>query len=188
MKGPEISPGAVIFWALLLLVLPVSWLGAAFLAAAAHEAGHLLALSFLGGRGRLRHLGAFGAVIEAENLSPAGEFFCAAAGPAVSLLLGSLLPLMPRISLCGLAQGLFNLLPLYPLDGGRMVYCLLRGFLPADLAGKAVVSLGNSLIFLLLFLSAFVCFRYQPGPLALVFGLLSMILAKKRKNPCKETF
>lgn len=97
-----------------------------FLAAAGfHELGHALALYSLDKPPSTIRLSFAGAVMEVPGLSYREELFAAAAGPAASLLLGLLTPLWPGLGLYSLALGLFNLLPLYGLDGSRM----LRAFL-----------------------------------------------------------
>lgn len=107
--------------ALLLLTLPLPWFAAAVAAAGIHEAGHLLAIRLLGADARKIQVGPTGAKIHTSFSEPWRELLCAAAGPAASLLLVLAAKPFPRIALCGFVQGLYNLLPIYPLDGGRML-------------------------------------------------------------------
>ena len=58
-------------------------------------------------------------------MSPGRELICILAGPAASLLLLCLARIFPRVAICGLIQGCYNLLPIAPLDGGRALHCLL---------------------------------------------------------------
>jgi len=96
-------------------------------AAAAHETGHWLVIRLCGGRvGRLR-LSAVGAQMQVEGvLSYPAELCCALAGPAVNLMLAYAAAQLGWLVFAGmnLAQGLFNLLPIGVLDGGRSLRCV----------------------------------------------------------------
>ena len=107
--------------ALLLLTLPLRWVLACFLAAAVHELGHVLAVLLCGGRITGILLSFRGARMDAAPLPVGAELCCVLAGPLASLLLGLGLPWFPRLALCGLVQGVYNLLPFGALDGARAV-------------------------------------------------------------------
>ena len=121
MRLFEISAGFYIASALAVLVLPWNILGAFLLAAGFHELCHLAALKCCAVWVQQIKLGAFGAKITTGILMPEQELICAAAGPMGSLLLVLLVKRMPLTAIFGLVQGIFNLLPIYPLDGGRVV-------------------------------------------------------------------
>lgn len=96
-----------------------------------HEAGHLLLLWLLGAKVHRLRLAASGAVIVTEPLSYGQEIAVAAAGPFCNLLLFLLNtkthPVAAFVNLCLLA---YNLLPFYPMDGGRLLRALLHLLLP----------------------------------------------------------
>lgn len=115
-----------LYWAVLILTVPTNWLLASAAAAVFHEIGHYCAVLVLNGRIRTVEIGVFGTVMEAEGISGLREAICVLSGPAVSLLLILFIQRFPLLGLCGLIQGVFNLLPFYPLDGGRVLRCITR--------------------------------------------------------------
>lgn len=161
-----VSPGFVVLLALLCyLDEGLGLLGWGLLACALHELGHVAAVRLLGGgvKGlRLTAVGAELALDGARPLSYGREALAALAGPGVSLLTAGLAAGGRRFLLAGLSlgQGLFNLLPILPLDGGRALGLLLSARLGEDgaervlAAASAVLSgllLGGGLILLRIF-------------------------------------
>ena len=65
--------------------------------------------------------------IRTAPLPPGAEALCALAGPAANLLCAGLfLRILPEFAGVSLALGAFNLLPIFPLDGGRLLRLALR--------------------------------------------------------------
>ena len=126
---------ACLFGALMLLVLPLDWLLSAVTAAVFHELCHVIAICLVGGRVLSVTPGIHSAVIRADIPEGKGEFLCALAGPAGSLLLASCRLWLPKVAVCAFIQGVFNLLPVYPMDGGRMLRILLEKLTPAHANG-----------------------------------------------------
>ena len=174
----EVTAGFCILWAFLLLILPLDLLLAAMGAALVHELCHGLAICATGGKITRLTVGAGGMVIETTSMSPGKELICALAGPVGSFLLACLYPWIPLAAICALVQGCFNILPLYPLDGGRVLRCLLEWLMPVQ--GERIRKLVEILtLFFLLGLAI----RVGNGAI-LAWGMLVM-----RKIPCKdETF
>ena len=99
------------------------------LSALCHELGHLTALKLVGAKVEQIRLTAFGAEIRADTryLSYGREIFCTLAGPAVNLFLAVVLARVTGDYLmagANLFLGVFNLLPLPSLDGGRALYLM----------------------------------------------------------------
>lgn len=181
----HVQPSAFVLMAALILLLPLDWLLAAVFAAAVHEFGHLAAIKLLDGQPVSISLGFLGAKIHTGPLTNKAEFLCAAAGPCASLALLFLCRLFPKLALCGLFQGMFNLIPLYPLDGGRILFCLLRWFCPRG--AERIFSIVRHLIlccFLMLLLLAGIRGKSDFVPFLFCITVLSRLLLSK--IPCKS--
>lgn len=123
MKLPEleITAGFYLGAALAIMLLPWNVLLSFTGAAVFHELCHITALGCFRIPVRQIKLGMFGAKIVIGTLTSGQELLCAVAGPAGSLFLILFAKQLPILALFGLFQGVFNLLPIYPLDGGRML-------------------------------------------------------------------
>lgn len=101
-----------------------------------HEICHALAARALGVKTHSIELMPFGGVAQMEDIRGGAEFLIALAGPVFNLLsaaaliwLGNRFPLYagdirPWLQ-AHMVIGLFNLIPAYPLDGGRMLRALI---------------------------------------------------------------
>ena len=148
----EVTPGACLMGAAALLILPFRWVSGIAAAATVHELGHLLALRFFRLPECHLEIGGFGAKITTGCLTAGQEILSALAGPVASFSL-LLLDRFPVLGLIGLVQGLFNLLPIYPLDGGRALRALLSSSFPGQAgmvlaAAEAVTVVSLMLLFL----------------------------------------
>lgn len=137
MKPLQVTPGFWLLMAAVWLIDPAVLLWT-LPAAALHELGHLGALWLVGGRVRGLRLSALGAELLLDGpLSYRQELPVALAGPMVSVAAALLAAGSHRYLFAGLslALGLFNLLPVYPLDGGRATRSLCALLLPAPWDG-----------------------------------------------------
>ena len=119
------TPQAWILAAVMLLLVPLPWVSGWFFAALLHEASHCLAIYLCGEHIHRIQIGCRGAKITTGTLSDGKAIFCALAGPASGFLLLFLAKQFPRLAVCGFFLSLFNMLPIYPLDGGRALHCFL---------------------------------------------------------------
>lgn len=134
MRHPrlQVSPGFLVLTALLLFLDREGTAPAVLAAWLVHEGGHLLLLYGVGGRVRKVELTLNGVKIEAEQgrgLSYTGELLSVLAGPGINLALALGCARLGEgwylFSGANLALGIFNLLPIPGLDGGR-VFTLLK--------------------------------------------------------------
>jgi len=138
-----------------------------------HELGHLAALALCGGRPSRVCLTAAGMRIERPPGLALGfrqEILIAFAGPAVSLVLAGLCTLLhlafpARVSaapaLMNLGFGLFNLLPVRELDGGRVLFYALSRRMQEPVACKIIQITSLVCLFLAAFLAVLVCLRTE---------------------------
>lgn len=181
----RIQPSACILMAALILLLPLDWLIAAILAAAVHELGHLAVIRAIGGHPTCISIGVGGTKILTEPMENRWEFFCAAAGPAASLLLLSVCRLFPKLALCGLIQGIFNLILVYPMDGGRMLRCLLCRFCPRR--AERIVQMVQRLILCgVLTLALVFAVRRKGGFFPVLVCMTALTRMLLSKIPCKS--
>ena len=125
----RVEGGAWIVLGLAVLLLPLRVLLGIVLAAAVHEIGHLTAMYFLDVPvlGIILHPG--GARIKAGPMEPGEEILCALAGPVAGAVTIFAWKWFPELAVAGLVQTVFNLIPIYPLDGGRVarnICCKMR--------------------------------------------------------------
>ena len=121
MGRVEVDSGFFLVLALMLLLFPLGLVAGIVLAALIHECGHLIAVRLTGGSVLTIRLHAGGARIETAPMPPGKAAVCALAGPAAGALTIFVWRFFPELALAGLVQTVFNLLPIYPLDGGRVV-------------------------------------------------------------------
>ena len=99
-------------------------------AAAVHEAGHVTACIAMGGRVEVLTLSAVGAELKLDYpsvISYGRENIVLLSGAAANLVLGAVSYFLGLYQMAYISVGLgvFNLLPITPLDGGRIFYNLI---------------------------------------------------------------
>ncbi len=160
IRGTKLSVGTLFACAVtLMFILDKSGSAQTGLCAAVfHEFGHLLCMTAMSDKPRAISFTPFGMRIERSKpvSSYSGEALEAAAGPAANLLLAAVLAVLNRF--CGglirpiyinLLMALFNLLPIEPLDGGRLLRCLISvrsDSRAADKITKAATVAGSVLL------------------------------------------
>ena len=125
-----------------------------------HELGHVVLILWMGKRIESIRLGLLGAVIQTGPMSYRQEIICALAGPTVNLVCAmGFREQFPEFAIMSLFLGGFNLLPVYPLDGGRALQacffqcfsekkalCLQKGVQTGVLAGIVLFAIWASCV------------------------------------------
>lgn len=149
-----------------------------FTALVFHELGHAAAARVRGFRVNQLTLFPFGAMMSVnERFDRTSGLFIGLAGPAVNAVLAlitlgvwwlapSLYPYTEHFLYANVSLALFNLLPVYPLDGSRAVLSVAKNKLKA-VKGMQLAGIAVSIVFLALFiLSAFYQINFTSGIIA----------------------
>lgn len=148
----EVKPGfllllGILFW----LDDGIGLLPWGLLACILHELGHIAVAAVFGGYVGELSLTAIGAELYINYQVPltyGRDSLVALAGPTSNLLAGLVFTILNwRVAAAlTLAVGVFNLLPIMPLDGGRVIYGLLSSRLDLDWAERLMTAISGCLI------------------------------------------
>ena len=162
----EASPGfflllGISFW----LDEGVGLLPWGLLACVLHELGHVAAATVMGGRVEALSLTVVGAELRIDYRAPLTylqDSLVALAGPATNLLWGAaaLALHLELAAMLTLAIGAFNLLPISPLDGGRVVHGLLANRLDPGWADRVMTVMSGCLVGILVGVGAVAAIHY----------------------------
>lgn len=178
-----IDASTYICWALLILILPLRWVAAFFLASTVHECFHYAALCACHSPVLQLRIGIGGIQMEIPELGYFQELMCALAGPVGELLLAFFYKSFPELAVCAIIQSAYNFLPVYPLDGGRALRCAANLIFPH--CADAVCKWVERLVFAGIVL---VGIRLKWSILAICAGCFLAIKLLSGKIPCKPSF
>jgi stage IV sporulation protein FB len=166
------SSGATIAWSSLLFVVLL------FLCVLLHEFGHIFTARAFGVPTPYVTLLPIGGVAQLERIpeEPWEEFLIAIAGPAVNVVIAGALivfahanlrasaamsiddmqiPIVDRLAALNLFLALFNLIPAFPMDGGRVLRAALASRIGFVRATERAASIGQITAFVLGFIGLF---------------------------------
>lgn len=180
----QIKSGFFIFLAFAFAFVPFEWLSSWILAAATHEMGHIISIRARGHRIHGLVISLSGARILTDDLGT-DEWYCALAGPVFGLLLGLTIRIFPRLGICATFQTCVNLLPIYPMDGGRVVRSVICNIWTEEQANR-VSKIVTCIVTLILIVQIS---RMKDTGLACVLItilILTELKTYQRKIPCKR--
>ena len=182
-----ISGGFLIMLALVYFFDVNGFVPLVLLTALVHELGHFFAIWALGGRVMRLHLGLVGLCMDYEGgrIGYPGEIVIALAGPLLNLglaygasFLGRYIGSETAFFLAGISLGacVFNMLPVYQLDGGRVLYCILAWAGDVNLAFRVVCVISCVVIFVLL-IAGFWLFVWSHWNFTLLTAALWLLIS-----------
>lgn len=165
--------------------------------AVVHELGHSFSAQKNGYRLDKITLMPFGAVVDGDvdGMKPLDEIKIALAGPMINLAVGILFVALwwiypeayaytdVAVQVC-FSLAIVNLIPAWPLDGGRVLYSILRIKLSNKSARLITLWVGVAFGIFLIFAFVITCFTY-PNFSLLLFGLFVMVGAFTKQGSGK---
>ena len=183
----RIESGFAVF-ALLVYALVGELVWPFFLAAGVHELSHLAAVWLLGGKVKTVTLRFADAQIMTAPMGYAEEAACALAGPAANLLCCWLFRFWaPAFAALSLLLGCYNLLPVFPLDGGRALRCVLEWLLSPKMAKMVERVLVCTVLAAVCSVILWLDRSLSMGGILILIGAFGIAKGIFRKIPCKET-
>lgn len=177
-KTIRYSGGFCVLLALMLLLVPLPWMFAGCFAALVHEVCHYLAIRACTHRRTCVKIFSYAARMPLPEMSRGREVLCALAGPVGALGLLLLARWMPRVAVCSALQSAYNLLPIYPLDGGRALRSGAAVLLSPHLAKTFCRLVEVICKFSIVTVAIYGCFWLHLGIFPLLLAGLLLIRAK----------
>lgn len=172
IKNFTIEHSFYLFAAAFLLLVPLRLALAWVLAVVIHEASHYLALRACKVSIYSTSISAAGIKMQTELMTGRQEFICTLAGPFGGFFALLFARWLPCTAICAFVQSIFNLFPVYPLDGGRALRCMLFKLL-GDRLGERICIWTGYVFTAMLVISAFVlALRFDMGMLPILLTIL----------------
>ncbi len=184
----NVTPGFLLLaGTLLYLDQSVGVLGWGILAAICHELGHIFFARLFGGRVEVLSLTVTGAELKfsyPKVLSYGMESIIALAGPAANLLTGvSALYFRGQLfAMTSIAIGLFNLLPILPLDGGCILFNLVCELADVSASERIMSVCAGIFIGILFGVGLIAAVHYANIVLLILSGWLLLGTIRKNNN------
>ena len=177
-RNISISGGWLLMMAIMVILLPLQWVIASVAAAVFHEFSHWLVMWLITGKGRPMQFRSGSIRMNLVEMGRGEELLCALAGPVSGLLLLPFGSWIPRVAFCAMIQSLYNLLPVYPMDGGRILRCALSMGVCPPVAERIERALSRITQVGLLLLGLYGCLYLHLGLFPLLFCVLMLLRIK----------
>lgn len=187
-KFPKIviTPWFCIILAVCILLLPFNWLIGWMIAVMIHESGHLITLLIFRADILKIIMDCSGISIQTNSLHPGYEMICALAGPLVGLTSVFFSKWMPYTAACSLILTCFNLLPIYPMDGGRIVQGILKFLFAPVIAHRIYQAIGFIAYLSVSIAILWILFINRATTLVITLATFLTFRFLCRKSSCKE--
>ena len=167
-----------ILLAFILLIFPIRWILSFFVAAFIHELGHYLIIKLVCRKKSQIQFYTWGAKMPLPEMSHGCEALCAISGPILGLSLLLLARWFPRVAICAAMQSVYNLLPIYPLDGGRALQSVLIMILPPPQAAQIYQIIACLCKIIIMLLALYGTFILKLGIFPIILASLLLIRGK----------
>ncbi len=182
-----------LFFAMITLILTMDRKLVALVAVfsvALHEMGHIVAMGVLKNSPDEIAFGIFGVRIKQSSriFSARQEFFVVLCGPLVNIILFTVFLLLHLVCewyvflvvfAVNFAVGVFNLLPVALLDGGRMTRIILMRFLPEEKTRVAMLAISAVVTCVILLCGAVLFIKTAANISLFVTGLYLLIMCAR---------
>lgn len=181
----DIHPTMYLIVALSALIIPFRWISSWVAAITVHELGHYISLRLFRIEVSEIRINYRGVLMKTNPMSHVQHLICSSAGPFAGFILLPFVRTYPVFATCLFIQSVFNFLPIYPLDGGVILYEMLALFLAESIAWDCVRIIGNMLRLLIVVLMLGFGIQIRSLILFIVLGATCLFKTCSVKFPCK---
>ena len=181
-----VKPEVYIMFAFALFLLPLRWLLAWLIASLFHEFFHYCALKICKCHINCIQISTNGTIMDTEQMPYGKEAICAIAGPLSGFLLLFIARWLPILAICGFLQSVYNLIPIFPMDGGRILRSMSRKWFDLPVADSICRWTEQIFICALCSTGLYLSIIFSLGPIPLILLAILIFKNKFANKPCKD--